>query len=173
MKSLSTRNLIGFILLILSIALLIPGLMSDLLTMRVSFSIPILGNQEVLNETRSILGTIVNLAENGNQFVAFLILLFSILVPFTKAMLMGFVVLNSQKESSLKVHRFVALISKWSMADVFVVGVFIAFFSVQTNENMHAKLGSGFYFFTAYCIVSIIAVQLIQLKKPTQPDIPV
>ncbi len=141
--------------------------------MKVSFSIPILGNQEVLNETRSILGTIANLAENGNQFVAFLILLFSVLVPFTKAMLMGYVILSSKKESSQRIHKFVTMISKWSMADVFVVGVFIAYFSVQTNENMHATLGIGFYFFAAYCIVSIVAAQLIQLKKPATTDIPV
>lgn len=169
----NTRNIIGFLLLIVSIALLIPGLMGELLTLRVSISVPLLGPQEVLNETRSILGTIANLAENGNGFVAFLILFFSVIVPVTKAILMAFVVLSPAKEGSKRIHQFVSIISKWSMADVFVVGIFIAFFSLKTNENMHATLGLGFYFFTAYCLVSILAVQLIQLNKPVSRDIPV
>lgn len=165
------RNLIGFALLITSVGLLIPGLMNDLITLEASFSIPLLGKQTVLDETRSILGTIGNLAENGNGFVAFLILLFSVLVPFAKAMIMGFVALSSSRVASARMHSFVGIISKWSMADVFVVGVFIAFLSIKTNENIAAELHSGFYYFTAYCVTSILAVQLIHLPKGPSRDI--
>jgi paraquat-inducible protein A len=133
--------------------------------LRASFSIPLLGSQEVLNETRSILGTIGNLNENGNGLVAFLILLFSVLVPFAKALLMSFVALSNSRAGSQRIHAFVGLISKWSMADVFVVGVFVAFLSINTNENIESELHSGFYFFLAYCVVSILAVQLIRLPS--------
>ena len=165
MKNLSSRNIAGFLLLLVSVGLLIPGLMNDLLTMEASFSIPLLGKQTVLEETRSILGTIGSLAENGNSVVAFLILLFSVLVPFAKAMIMGFVAISGSRSASVRMHKFVGLISKWSMADVFVVGVFIAFLSIKTNENIHAELHSGFYYFAAYCITSILAVQLIHIQE--------
>jgi paraquat-inducible protein A len=163
MKGMDTRNIAGFILILISVGLLIPGLMNDILSLEASFSIPILGKQTVLDEKRSILGTIGSLNENGHGFVAFLILLFSVLVPFAKALIMGFVALSRSRTASHRMHHFVGIIGKWSMADVFVVGVFIAYMSVKTNENMVADLHSGFYFFAAYCITSIVAVQLIRL----------
>jgi paraquat-inducible protein A len=166
MKKMSPRNLVGFVLLVISVVLLVPGLMNDLLTLEAFFTVPLFGSQvELLKETKSILGTIGSLNENGHQLVAFLILLFSVLVPFAKALIMGFVALSSSRSATYRLHAFVSLISKWSMADVFVVGVFIAYLSLKTNDKMHAELHSGFYYFTAYCIVSILAVQLIQLPK--------
>jgi paraquat-inducible protein A len=171
MKALEPRNILGFGLLLVSVGLLIPGLMNDLLTLEASFSIPLLGKQTVLDETRSILGTIGSLNESGNGFVAFLILLFSVLVPFAKAMIMGFVALSPSRIAAYRMHKFVGVIGKWSMADVFVVGVFIAYMSLQTNENMHAELRSGFYFFTAYCMTSILAVQLIRLPQGPSREI--
>jgi paraquat-inducible protein A len=171
MKDMDKRNLAGFALLLVSVGLLIPGLMSNLLTLRASFSVPILGNMEVLKETRSILGTIGSLAENGHSFVAFLILLFSVLVPFAKALIMGFVALSPSRSATARLYAFVGLISKWSMADVFVVGIFIAFLSIKTNENIHAELHEGFYYFTAYCITSILAVQIIHVPKSPPREI--
>ncbi len=171
MKSMSKRNVVGVALLLLSVGLLIPGLMSDLLTLRASFSIPLLGRQEVLKETRSILGTIGHLSENGNSFVAFLILLFSVLVPFAKLLIMGFIAMSPSRVATTRMYKFVGFISKWSMADVFVVGIFIAFLSIKTNENIEAELHSGFYYFTAYCILSIIALQVIQVHQSPNREI--
>ena len=165
------RNKIGFGLLVVSVGLLIPGLTMDLLTLKASFSVPLLGNMEVLKETRSILGTISSLAENGNGFVAFLILLFSVVIPFAKALIMGFVAVSPSRLATARMHRFVGIISKWSMADVFVVGVFIAFLSIKTNENIQAELENGFYYFAAYCIVSILAVQIIQVHQGPSREI--
>ncbi len=165
------RNKIGFVLLLISVVLLVPGLMNDLLTLRASFSVPFLGSQEVLNQTRSIIGTIGDLNENGHSFVAFLILLFSVLVPIAKAVAMMFVALSPSRSATSKTHHFVGIISKWSMADVFVVAIFIAFLSLKTNENLSAELRSGFFYFTAYCILSIVAVQLIRVPNGPQRDI--
>lgn len=167
MKAMNRRNVAGFALLLVSVALLVPGLMNDILSLKAGFSVPILGYQEVLSERRSIISTIGHLADNGNGLVAFLILLFSVLVPFTKALVMAFVALSSGRSHAARMQRFVGIISKWSMADVFVVGIFIAFLSIKTNENISAELHSGFYFFTAYCLTSILAVQLIHV--PASP----
>jgi uncharacterized paraquat-inducible protein A len=159
------RNKIGLVLLLLSVALLVPGLTFDLLTISISIQVPLLGSQELHNETRSILGTISSLVEHGNVTVAFLVLLFSVVVPFVKATLLGVVLIFPNAQKSSAIHAFVAVISKWAMADVFVVGVFIAFLSTRSDDNIEATLHNGFYFFTAYCILSIIAVQVIDLKR--------
>lgn len=160
------RNKLGLLLLLVSLGLLIPGLTSDILTLDVSFSVPLLGRQNVFNETRSILGTISSLFENGNALVGFLILLFSVMVPLAKALSLLIVLLVPRFSGRASLLRLVALISKWSMADVFVVGVFIAFMSTNSNENVGAAIHSGFYFFTGYCLVSIAAAQIIRV--PTQ-----
>ena len=61
---------------------------------------------------------------------------------------------------------FVRSISKWSMADVFVVGVFVAFLASNATPNMDAQIHSGFYFFTAYCLVSLLALQFMHVAAP-------
>ncbi|MBL1292744.1 MAG: paraquat-inducible protein A [Thiotrichales bacterium] len=61
-------------------------------------------------------------------------------------------------------HKFVLIIGKWSMADVFVVGVFMAFLAGQANPNVQAALHQGFYWFLAYCLISILSSQTLQLN---------
>lgn len=158
------RNTFGILLLATSIGLLIPGLTMDMMTLDISISVPLLGNQQLHQETRSILGTIGSLVENGNPTVAFLILLFSVVVPFVKATALLIALARPQMRQSAGLHRFVGIISKWAMADVFVVGVFIAFLTTTTDDNIKAILHTGFYFFTAYCLLSTLAVQLIQIS---------
>lgn len=51
------------------------------------------------------------------------------------------------------------------MADVFVVGVFLAHLATKSDDGIEANLHSGFYYFTAYCIISLIGIQLIHLNK--------
>lgn len=169
MKLLDTRNWIGLLMLLVSLGLLIPGLTNDILTLDVSFSVPLLGPQSVFNETRSILGTIDGLFENDNALVAYLILLFSVIVPVAKALTLLGALLLPSLQTSRSLHKFVALISKWSMADVFVVGVFIAFLSTNSNDSVGAELHSGFYYFLGYCVVSIATAQVIRIPGAATP----
>jgi uncharacterized paraquat-inducible protein A len=53
------------------------------------------------------------------------------------------------------------------MADVYVVGVFVAFLSLQANNNMTAELHEGFYYFAVYCLLSIASTQVLQVPKNT------
>ncbi len=46
------------------------------------------------------------------------------------------------------------------MADVFIVGLFVAFLSTSSEDNISANLHAGFYYFLSYCIISILAFQL-------------
>jgi len=58
----------------------------------------------------------------------------------------------------------VSAIGKWSMADVFVVGVFLAYLATASEESISAEVFDGFYYFTAYCIISILGIQIMDLR---------
>jgi paraquat-inducible protein A len=155
-----SRNTLALILTVVSLGLLWPGLTKPVLT--ITASIPVMGKtREIFHQTQSITEAVRRLHESGNSFVAGLILLFSILVPLTKAALLGVVFWHPRIETRGRVYRFVRSISKWSMADVFAVGVFIAFLAAKGTDNLDAVAGVGFYCFAGYCLVSNLAFQIL------------
>ena len=159
----SPRNSFAITLVIASLALLYPGVTQPLLQITVSASMPILGSLQFYNETQSIYQSIVALWQHNNVLVAVLILIFSIVIPVVKALLLCIAMLMRHQKTSASLHRFISFISKWSMADVFVVSVFMAFLATQSNDFIEAVIHPGFYYFLAYCVISIIATQLLHL----------
>lgn len=162
----SPRNIVALILILVSFAVLIPGLTKPLIT--ITASIEVFGfSGEIFRETRSILQSIKTLHENGYDFVASLILFFSVIVPFAKGVLLIVALLLKDIKTRFKLYLFVRNVSKWSMADVFVVGVFVAFLSAQASSNLAAIIETGFYFFSAYCLVSLVALQFLKFETPS------
>ena len=160
----SLRNRIAALLTIVSLGLLVPGLTRPVLT--ITASISLLGNtREIFNETQSITESVRNLHESGNSFVAALILLFSILIPIIKAVLTGVVLTVRADATRLRLARFVRAISKWSMADVFAVGTFLAFLAANALDNLDAVAGEGLYWFAGYCLLSNLAFQFLQVPE--------
>lgn len=159
------RNLLAVGLSIVSLALLWPGLVEPALTIRAT--IEMFGTErELTNETRSVIGAVQSLRASGNDFVAGLILLFSVLVPVAKAALLVPILAMRGTAASYRLWRIVQLISKWSMADVFAVGMLIALLVAKGTANLSAVAGTGFYCFAAYCLVSNAAFQLLTVEKP-------
>jgi len=126
------------------------------------------GEIQAYSITRSIWGTVVELADNGNLLVAFLVMLFSIIIPLLKLLLqLGYLVVNYQpvKKPLLAV---INAISKWSMADVFVMALIVAFLAGRASGQMgdlltmHSELETGFYYFLAYCLFSIASTTLFR-----------
>ncbi|MDX1577968.1 MAG: paraquat-inducible protein A [Gemmatimonadota bacterium] len=162
------RNIIALILVLVSFVLLIPGLTADMVTIKANLSI--MGVEtELFRETRSILQTVEGLHESGNDFVAGLILLFSVLVPFIKGALLAVAAALKKVRLRLGIAGFVRSISKWAMADVFVVGVYIAYLSARATDNLDAELHAGFYWFAGYCLVSLLALQFMKLEGESVP----
>ena len=122
------------------------------------------GSSRVYDKTRSILGTASDLWQSGYKLVAVLILTFSIIIPVMKSLLLLAVCLVQSPSSLIRLN---ALLGKWSMADVFAMGVLIACLAANASSsesallNVHAELHTGFYWFLAYCLVSIAGAQLI------------
>jgi len=166
----SKRNLAALALTLVSLALLWPGLTQPALTIRATMNF--LGQtRELTNQTRSVLGAVKSLHESGDNFVAGLILLFSVLVPFTKALLLIPIFATRGSVTSDRLYRLVRAISKWSMADVFAVGMLIALLVVKGTANFEAVAGTGFYCFASYCLVSNASFQLLENPSPRNPTV--
>jgi predicted Co/Zn/Cd cation transporter (cation efflux family) len=125
---------------------------------------------QVYEQTRSIVSAVRNLYDVGSPVPATLILLFSVIVPFTKAALVGWATFMASAEHRLRTLRFVEAIAKWSMADVFVVALFITYLAAQASQTtpgsgappllaFTAEFRSGFYWFAAYCLFSLASQQ--------------
>jgi paraquat-inducible protein A len=125
---------------------------------------------EVYQQTRSIIGSVRRLYEVGSPVPATLILLFSVIVPLGKAALVAWAMFLGDA-SRRRTLRFVEMIAKWSMADVFVVALFIAYLAAQASTTapgaaapslvvFTAHFGAGFYWFAAYCVFSLASQQV-------------
>ena len=68
-------------------------------------------------------------------------MLFSVIVPFVKGALLAAVMLLRDPRRRYGIYRFVRDISKWAMADVFVVGVYVAFLSAKATDNPSSRNG--------------------------------
>jgi uncharacterized paraquat-inducible protein A len=158
------RNVAAIALTVVSLGLLWPGLTEPVLTITASLSL--LGKtRELFHQTQSITESVRRLYEAGNVFVAGLILLFSITVPLIKAALMVAILTAKQYATRRRLFLFTRSVSKWAMADVFVVGVFIAYLAAKATDNLDAVAERGFYFFAAYCLLSNLAFQLLEVPE--------
>jgi hypothetical protein len=141
------------------------------------------GEIEVYQQTRSILGSVKRLYEVGSPIPATLILLFSVIVPFGKAGLVAWATAMESAKARQRTLRFVELIAKWSMADVFVVALFIAYLAAQASQTapgdsnatslimFTAHFGPGFYWFAAYCLFSLASQQItVRLARAVPAD---
>ena len=136
---------------------------------------------DILKKENSILVTVQELWQMDLFMVSFLIFFFSVLVPVLKGLMLSFALLVAHhRDTARKVIRFLGLIGKWSMADVFVVAIFLVWMSnqgqpavssqnfqvlgfslsLQTRISMVTMLGEGFWYFLAYCLLSLLGIQM-------------
>lgn len=168
MKSLPQGNkrIPGYLLRLLtclSVFLMAGGWFLPMLTIRLSFDVPLMGTQTLLNETRSLFGTVLKLSEDGFWIPAGLICFFGMILPALKTSVLlsewfGF-------QPSAKTGKWVFYVNKWAMADVFSLSILIAFFTVRAMGNLSAEPQIGFYVFTAYVLLTGLIAQVTS-KKP-------
>lgn len=179
----NNKNRLAIALTLFSFAFLLPGIYLPMLSLKMQGQVKSsFGNVAVniLNKSSSILQTVNELFEQHQTFVACMIFFFSVLVPVCKGLLLLFAFLTKNLNLRYKLFNFVKSIGKWSMADVFVVGVFLAYLSTRNAPshsshnakimgfsvdidiflNLESSLGTGFYFFFSYCMLSLLALQL-------------
>jgi hypothetical protein len=126
------------------------------------------GELVAYHNTRSIWGTVEDLARTGNLPVALLIVFFSLVIPLFKFALQLASLLIASAELRGPVLWLNGALSKWSMSDVFVMGILVAYMAGSASGQMgdlltmHAALQPGFWYFLAYCLFAIGAGILIQ-----------
>ncbi len=117
------------------------------------------------------------------KLVGLLILLFSIVLPLLKMILTTAYLFVERVQQSKLVQTVIFYLGKWSMADVFVVAIFMSYIGFYgllnsqlgamagTSETMtietvnYSKFSPGIIFFTMYCIFSIVLSMLIHRRK--------
>ena len=121
------------------------------------------GELVAYHNTRSIWGTVDDLARTGNLPVALLIVLFSLVIPLFKLALQLASLLIANAELRGPLLWLNGALSKWSMSDVFVMGVLVAYMAGSASGQMgdlltmHATLEPGFWYFLCYCLFAIAA----------------
>lgn len=143
---------------LISLVLLGFGWVKDMLHIDVSTHFIVDFN--LFNEKRSVLGTLQSLWQSGNYWPFLLIFLFGILVPAVKSVLIFYLLLAAKPSN--KAYQFVSAVSKWAMADVFAISIFVAFLGASAMENTKAVLEPGFYYFSAYVLLSALISMFLQ-----------
>ena len=123
----------------------------------------------LFNEKRSVLGTLQTLWESSNYLPFLLIFLFGIIVPLVKSAIIFYILLA--KNVADKWLQLESKISKWAMADVFAISIFIAFLGARAMRNTTAFLEPGFYYFTAYVLLSLVLVGLLKISSKITPPL--
>ena len=145
-------------------------------------------DQVLYFKSKSILEVVRLMVTQGNwdiMAVGFLVFAFSVLFPLTKV-ICSFLMLNVRKLQSHAVIKFFVFKSgKWSMADVMVVAIFMAyigFASILTDQlkqlersgtfemltTNQSTLNTGFFLFTSFVVLSLVLSQVIQRRTETQ-----
>ena len=148
-----------YILLVLHIASLVLlgfGWVLDIL--HIEISVHYIVDFNLFSEKRSVLGMLEKLWNDANYWPFTLIFLFGIIVPLIKSGLLFYILLA--KNPDTKWQRFVSAISKWAMADVFAISIFVAFLGANAMQNTRAILQPGFYYFSGYVLLSGIVAML-------------
>ena len=118
-------------------------------------------------QSKSVLELVGTLFDQKNWVVAISILSFSILFPLLKLIFTCMMLFGGRASHTGLGQFFVKYAGKWSMADVFVVAVFLAylaFSNMQVGITTESNVLAGLYFFLGYCLLSILSSHLI-LKK--------
>lgn len=174
---------IGFILNICALALFVPGILLPIFSLNMDIIADISGatmTTQAVTKELSILTTVEELWHDNRLLVAFLILFFSVLIPVLKTIMVLIAYLKKTTNMEKRLITFVNAVGKWSMADVFVVAIFLAVLSTNQAETQSAQqialfgfkidfivgsetisnIGNGFYFFTGYCLLSILSTNI-------------
>jgi hypothetical protein len=188
---------------IMSIAIALVLLLTGLTTAMIdidarinSLSFELLGqtvafkNQVIFFQSKSILDVVKILLSTGKYdsiFVGILILAFSILFPVAKLLSTGISLLSQRKWAKNKViHYFAFQSGKWSMADVTVVAIFMAyigfngilqsqmgylnthsdaFTSIATNQT---SLQPGYIIFVTFVVFGLTLSQILKMIMEKQ-----
>lgn len=109
----------------------------------------------IFNDTFSLLGGIIHLLKEGELLLFLLIMIFSIGIPAYKMYLSGKLLkINTDKaDDKVKNIKRLMILSKWSMADVFVVAIIAA--TVKMGMLASVDVHAGLFLFGLAVLTSM------------------
>jgi len=126
-------------------------------------------------QCKSILELIKILFQEDNYVVGISIFCFSILIPFLKLGISLTMLFRRAPQNISRLNRLVLVIGKWSMADVFVAGAFLAFLafnSMNTGVRTESHTLLGLYYFFAFVVLSVLSSYSVEAHFKTKlPEI--
>ncbi len=176
---------LGFSLNLIAIALFIPGILLPMFSLSLEMTANVANaslSSDLINKKLSLLETIQELWQDDRALVAALLFFFSVCIPLLKSLLVSWAYFKKNTDFERKIYNFVGKIGKWSMADVFVVAIFLAVLSTNHSETSTSQqlalfgfkmdllissetlsaVGLGFYCFVGYCLLSLLGSHLSQ-----------
>lgn len=130
---------------------------------------PIMNTQTLLGtEGQTIAGGVMHLIALGSWPIALIIFCASIVVPLTKIVALGWLCIcgrygvHHDNLVQTRLFRFIELIGRWSMIDIFVVSVLAAL--VQAGAFMSVTPGPAAISFAAVVIITIIAAETFDTR---------
>ncbi|HAO46110.1 MAG TPA: paraquat-inducible protein A [Ferruginibacter sp.] len=148
-----------------SLVLLGFGWVLDILQIDISFHL--FADINLFNEKRSVLSLLNRLWTDKSYWPFTLIFLFGIIIPILKSILLYYIILV--RDHHTRWRHLVNAISKWAMADVFAISIFVAFLGANSMQNTRAILEPGFYYFSGYVIISGIVAMLCRKLPDNSP----
>ncbi|MEJ1120017.1 paraquat-inducible protein A [Phyllobacterium sp. CCNWLW109] len=132
-------------------------------TLALGLTMPLMNVSKLyfFEENPSLLGIIQSLWGGGDQLLAIIVALFSVVLPITKLGVAQMTVLQTTPARH-KWRHSVAFLSKWSMLDVLLVALVI--FGAKTSGLATAIAQPGLWFFTISAILSAVATHFVVLK---------
>lgn len=127
------------------------GVFAPIMSIEVFKDLPLFGYTVFKYDFKSIWGSVEKLWLIDNYIISVMVALFSILIPIIKAMTI-YISIATKKEL-----KYMEYLSKWSMADVFVVALLITNLSLNADEFTNAQVQVGLYFFSSYVVLSFVA----------------
>ncbi|MEM0910298.1 MAG: paraquat-inducible protein A [Pseudomonadota bacterium] len=188
---------LGFGLNIIALGLFFPGILLPMFNLEMVLAASLSGSatisSDLVNQELSIMQTVEELWSDQRLLVAALIFAFSVCIPLFKTIMVSIAYFAKSDKIEQRLLRFVGAIGKWSMADVFVVAVFLAVLSTNHAETASqqqfsifgfemaldissqtlSNVGEGFYYFVGYCLVSLTGTHLalLGLNAPMQTEL--
>ena len=178
-------TIIAFVFLFIgiSVPMMEIGFFTDMLNFPIEFDVPYInkhvdlttkfqGRMYFFYQNKSIMDVIYLLFTHDNIIVATALLLFSVVNPLLK-LILSLVLVFSPNNKNKVISFIVNNLGKWSMADVFVVSVFLSYLSIQnmsTGVESEVSTLVGLYFFMTFVVLSIISSMLLKYSIKKQKD---
>ncbi len=111
----------------------------------------------------TIMNGVILLYTSGSWPLALIVLVASVIIPLAKIVTLAYLLATIQfrkpesRRERIRIYRFVEIIGRWSMLDVFVVTFVVAL--VQLQPLMSVEPGAGVVFFAAVVVLTMFAAE--------------